>query len=218
MKNVKTKRLICLEFTVISGICTLYTKGGTMATTNPIRGKRELNAFKQYYLEKENYRNYLLIIMGLNTALRISDLLKLRWRDVYDFHSHHYRTHICIVEQKTGKHKMIAINRALMQSLKLCRKGKKSSDYLFSTRSDPTHPIKRCQAYRIIKKAADDCGLEGHISCHSLRKTFGYHAWKQGVPPAMLMNIYNHSSYQITKRYLGIEQDDMDYVFKKIDL
>lgn len=55
-----------------------------------------------------------------------------------------------------------------------------------------------------------------HISCHSLRKTFGYHAWKQSVPPTMLMDIYNHSSYQITKRYLGIDQDDKDQVFEKI--
>ena len=50
------------------------------------------------------------------------------------------------------------------------------------------------------------------------RSTFGYHAWKQGTPPALLMNIYNHSSYQITKRYLGIEQDDRDDVFKNISL
>ena len=59
-------------------------------------------------------------------------------------------------------------------------------------------------------------GMPEHISCHSLRKTFGYHAWKQSVPPAMLMDIYNHSSYQITKRYLGIDQDDKDQVFEKI--
>ena len=69
-----------------------------------------------------------------------------------------------------------------------------------------------------MKKAAADCHLEGVISCHSLRKTFGYHAWKQGTPPALLMNIYNHSSYQITKRYLGIEQSDKDAVFEKIRL
>ena len=61
-------------------------------------------------------------------------------------------------------------------------------------------------------------GKPEHISCHSLRKTFGYHAWKQSVPPAMLMDIYNHSSYQITRRYLGIDQDDKDQVFEKIRL
>ena len=61
-------------------------------------------------------------------------------------------------------------------------------------------------------------GLEEHVSCHSLRKTFGYHAWKQGVPPVMLMKIFNHSSYQITIRYLCIEQDEKDEVFRNIAL
>ena len=113
---------------------------------------------------------------------------------------------------------MIAVNHSLHEALVMCRKDRNEEDFLFCTHSDPSHAISRFQAYRIIRRAAEECGLEGHISCHSLRKTFGYHAWKQGVPPAMLMNIYNHYSYQITKRYLGIEQDDMDYVFRKIDL
>ena len=42
--------------------------------------------------------------------------------------------------------------------------------------------------------------------------------WKQGVPPVLLMEIYHHSSFDITKRYLGIEQDDRDEVFRKICL
>ena len=47
---------------------------------------------------------------------------------------------------------------------------------------------------------------------------FGYHAWQQGVQPAMLVSIYNHSSYEVTKRYLGIEQDDRDKIFQEIIL
>ena len=71
---------------------------------------------------------------------------------------------------------------------------------------------------RIIKKAADELHIEGIISCHSLRKTFGYHAWKKGTPPAVIMTIYNHSSLDITKRYLSIDQDDKDKVFLEINL
>ncbi|MDR3063657.1 MAG: tyrosine-type recombinase/integrase, partial [Methanobrevibacter sp.] len=74
-------------------------------------------------------------------------------------------------------------------------------------------PLSRTQAYRIIKNAGIKMNLEQVISCHTLRKTFGYHAWKSGTPPALLMNIYNHSSYEITKSYLGIDQDDRDGVF-----
>ena len=78
--------------------------------------------------------------------------------------------------------------------------------------------ISRSQAWRIVRQAAEETGLDGNVSCHSLRKTFGYHAWKQGVPPAMLMMIYNHSSYQITKRYLGIIQEEKDDVFYHVQL
>ena len=72
--------------------------------------------------------------------------------------------------------------------------------------------------FRIVRQAARACGIEGVISCHSLRKTLGYHAWKQGVQPVMLMNIFNHSSFQITRRYLGIEQDDRDNIFRNIEI
>ncbi len=56
-----------------------------MSTTEPIRSKEEIQAFKQYFLNKGQVRNYVLVTMGLNTSLRIGDLLHLRWGDVYDF-------------------------------------------------------------------------------------------------------------------------------------
>ena len=89
--------------------------------------------------------------------------------------------------------------------------------YLFP-HSNKNEPISRVQAFRIIKKVAAYYNIPGVICCHSLRKTFGYHAWRQGVQPAMLVSIYNHSSYEVTKRYLGIEQDDRDKIFQEIIL
>ena len=79
-------------------------------------------------------------------------------------------------------------------------------------------PISRIQAFRIIKEAGSYFEIPGNISCHSLRKSFGYHAWKEGVSPVVLVEIYNHSSYEITKRYLGIDQDERDKVFENITL
>ena len=90
-------------------------------------------------------------------------------------------------------------------------------DYIFTKRTTPHRPINRSQAFRIVQKAAE-CTTHSHnISCHSLRKTFGYHAWKQGTQPALLMDIYNHSSYSVTKRYLGINQDEKDGIFANFD-
>ena len=74
-------------------------------------------------------------------------------------------------------------------------------------------PISRVQAYRIIRVASEAVDLDIPASCHSLRKTFGYHAWKDGVSPAVIMEIYNHSSLSVTRRYLGVTQDDKNEVY-----
>lgn len=192
-----------------------------MNTAEPIRNVEQLMAFKDYYKRKKPMpRNYLLITIGLNTALRISDILSLKWEDVYDKDICDYRKHIYLVEQKTGKSSRIYMNESICEALDWYKKSKwyNRSEWLFWSQGDTKTHISRMQAHRIVKEAASYCHMEGVISCHSLRKSFGYYAWKHGVSPVMLMNIYNHSSYQVTKRYLGIEQEDRDQVFQTIIL
>ncbi len=197
-----------------------------MNTAQPIRNRKDLANLKSYYSRKEpNLRNHLLVIIGLNTALRISDILELRWRDVYDSGKSRFEKHITIAEQKTGKRTEVFINENIRNALVLYReeqikKKREVADgqYLFEGRKNTGRPISRVQAHRIIKEVAENCGISGVVSCHSLRKTFGYYAWQQGVSPVMLMNIYNHSSFIITQRYLGIEQDDRDKIFREIVL
>ncbi|MDO4167307.1 MAG: hypothetical protein Q4D32_07880, partial [Eubacteriales bacterium] len=67
-----------------------------MNMTYPIRDKEKLQEFKTYYYKQQNWRNYLLVVMGLNTALRVSDMLTLRWIDVYDEKSANFRKHIAL--------------------------------------------------------------------------------------------------------------------------
>ncbi len=75
-----------------------------MGTAQPIRNEKELEAFRKYYLEqKQNYRNYALICLGVNSALRISDILKLKWSDVYDAKKRCFRKHIIITEKRLEK-------------------------------------------------------------------------------------------------------------------
>lgn len=192
-----------------------------MSKTQPIRQTSQLTKFKEYYLtEQPNLRNYTMIILGLNTALRIGDILNITWDMVYDFKNRQYRPHLFLTEQKTGKKAIIALNKPVKTVLEMLHQVQmpQPDSYLFAGQKNKFCPISRCQAYRIIKKAAAYACLPEHVSCHSLRKTFGYHAWKNGTPPALLMDIFNHSSYQITKRYLCIEQDDKDDVFRRINL
>lgn len=191
-------------------------------TTYPIKNEAQLEKFKEYYLvEKPVYRNYAMIIMGLNTAFRIGDLLRLRWGDVYNKKKNCYREHICITEQKTGKERSVAINAsvyAVLDGLRKISGGVDEGQYLFPNGRKSQMHLSRSQAFRIIKEAARYAGMDEHISCHSLRKTFGYHAWKQGVQPALLMELYNHSSFRVTKRYLCIEQEDKDMVYLSVQL
>lgn len=191
-----------------------------MGTTQPIREKEKLKLFLEYYqTEVPSERNLALLSLGTYTALRISDILALRWQDVYDFSQKCYREHLFIREKKTGKRTVIALNPRLGEILERYRstRNPKPPDFVFTKGTDYSKPLSRSQAFRIIKKAAENTVHEEHISCHSLRKTFGYQAWKQGTPPALLMDIYNHSSYRITKKYLGIEQDERDSLFLQLN-
>ena len=187
-----------------------------MAATEPIRNKKYISKIAGYYLKRGNIRNYSLIIMGVHTALRISDLLRLTWNDVYDFEAQRFYSHIRLVEQKTGKRKSIALNKEVIRALCLLAdvtSKQKEGLFLFANNRKKHAAISRIQAYRIIRKAAEALDLPYRISCHSLRKTFGYHAWKKGVSPVVIMDIYNHTSFDVTRRYLGVCQDDRDKVY-----
>ena len=196
-----------------------------MNLAQPIKKTKDLENFKDYYKKiKPNQRNELLIILGLNTALRISDILSLVWNSVYNFEKKEYRDHVILIEQKTGKASQIYLNSSVLDTLRDYKEYLKQNnktiepDTFIFNHSNKNLKITRTQAFRIIKEAAEYYDISGVISCHSLRKTFGYHAWKQGVPPALLVTVFNHSSFDITRRYLGIEQDDKDDIFKKIKL
>lgn len=199
----------------------IFDKGAQFiikAATEPIRDKKQLKALADYFLKRGQLRNYTLIIMGTSTALRISDLLRLRWSDVYDELHNTFRTHITIIEKKTKKTKTIALNKQVLQALRLYFPHRRG-DFIFVSNRKEGKAISRVQAWRIIHAAVVAVGVEGKISCHSLRKTWGYHAWtSKEISPVVIMHIYNHSNYEVTRRYLGVAQDDLDRAYLRMEL
>lgn len=173
-----------------------------METVQPIREKYQIEEMKTE-LQKNGTRDYLLFFTGINTGLRISDILQLKVSDVRD------KTHITIKEQKTEKVKRFKINTSLREEIDKYIKTMKDNEYLFQSKKGMNKPITRVQAYRILNDSANRIGLD-EIGTHTLRKTFGYHFYQKSKDVALLQQLFNHSSPSVTLRYIGINQDIMD--------
>ncbi|HEL0067061.1 TPA: site-specific integrase [Streptococcus equi subsp. zooepidemicus] len=183
-----------------------------MKIVQPIRDTDQIDMMKDY-LKDWNPRNFLLLLFGLNTGLRVGDILPLKVKHVTA------SNHIDIIEQKTGKQKQFPINKTLRREIDKYIKDKelKTWDYLFESRKKCTEPgkegqkqpISREQAWKILNQAAKQFGIH-HIGTHSMRKSFGYHMYQKTQDIAMLMEMFNHSSPDITLRYIGINQERID--------
>ena len=173
-----------------------------MKKVEPIREKQKIEAMKNELL-KSGYRDFLLFVTGINTGLRISDLLDLKVKDVRN------KTHIEINEKKTDKTKKFLMNNRLKEKLDSYIERMNDGEYLFKSQKGNNKPISRVQAYRILRKAADEVGLES-VGTHTLRKTFGYHHYQQHKDVAVLQDLINHSAPSVTLDYIGINQDVMD--------
>ena len=115
-----------------------------MELVQPIRSIEKIEEIKTV-LKETGTRNFLLFTMGINTGLRISDLLKLKVIDVTGV------SHITIKEQKTGKAKRFPLTSSLQQALQDFTKSKAPNDYLFKSRNGINKPLSRITAYKIIK-------------------------------------------------------------------
>ncbi|PEO25831.1 site-specific integrase [Bacillus wiedmannii] len=167
-----------------------------MNFVQPIRDPEQIQHIKEHLREKSE-RNYILFVMGINTGLRISDILKLKVGDLKG-------SHISMREMKTGKQKRIQITAALRRELKWYIEDMEDDEYLIKSRQGKNRPIGRSMAYKILSTTAAEFGT------HTLRKTFGYHMYMQTKNIALLMEIFNHSNQRVTLRYIGVNQDAMD--------
>jgi len=169
-----------------------------MNTVEPIRNKDDLQKIESRLAEK-NKRDILLFLVGINFGLRISDILSLNVRDVRN------KSFINLKEKKTGKYKVIPVNSKLKRLFIDFTKARADDEPLFLSKFN--NRMERTQCYRIIHNACREAGIDYQTGTHTLRKTFGYHHYQKFKDVAMLQKIFNHSSPEITLKYIGIEQD-----------
>lgn len=154
-------------------------------------------------------RDILIFLIGINTGLRVNDLVRLKVSDVKN------KIIFDIREGKTNKRREINIGM-LQDEIKQLIADKQPYDYLFGSQKG-SKAITTTQVYRILNDAADFLGRDD-IGTHTMRKTFGYHHYKQFKDVAILQEIFNHAAPSITKRYIGIRQDEINESLKDFRL
>ena len=181
----------------------------------PIKSKKDLQAV-EHYLAQKSKRNQLIFVFGINTGLRVSDILGLNVEDVRN------KTYVEIKEKKTGKYKRFPLNKKLqaliknylperMQTFALCE-----YEPLFLGKKHKR--LDRSQVYRFLNEACSEVGLNVNVGTHTMRKSFGFHFYKQYNDVALLQKILNHSSPAITMRYIGIAQEEIDTSYRNFEL
>lgn len=186
-----------------------------MNYVQPIRDREKLVEMKDE-LKKNGTRDYMMFYTGINTGLRISDLVKLNRDDVRNPDGS-MKTHITIIEKKTKKVKKFPICNGLLTEMEKYTRNMKAGEYLFKSQKGNNKPITTTQAYRIIVTAGANIELT-EVGTHTMRKTFGYWHYQQFHDIAILQEIFNHSSPSITLRYIGINQDEIDKSYYSFSL
>ena len=195
-----------------------------MNFVEPIRDRKKIAQIKNLLRGQNRYRDLFLFVVGINSALRISDLLQLKNGHFVD-ENNRVRKRFWIKEQKRGKRHEVVINSSIRDALEeyLIAYPGISNDpenYIFfnTKMNDYIYPIKRGQAWKFITNICKEVGLSGDFGTHSLRKTWGYHARMNGVDLALIMHKLNHESIAYTKRYLGITDDELEAVAQRLNL
>jgi len=179
-----------------------------MNTVQPIRDAQVISQVKKLLLDKGG-KYYIMFVIGLNTGLRVSDILKLRAGDVRG------KDHITLTEKKTGKYNRFLINVQLRKEIDDYLAGARLADdeYIIYSRQGENQPLSRIQAYRVLNSAARELNI-ADVGTHTMRKTFGYWHYKQYKDVAVLQDIFNHAAPSVTLRYIGINDDTKDNTLK----
>ena len=182
-------------------------------TIQPIKDRKKIK--RMIAVLETTPRNALLFKIGLNTILRIGDILGLRVSDIFTPDGT-FKDYLILHESKTGKRKSIKLNSLIRKELKkyVSTYGLIEDDYIFFSLRNPANNLDRIEAWRILKKAADSVGIK-NFGTHSMRKTLAWSIYQETRNLSLVMIMLNHKSPSTTLRYLGITQDSIDKTYEE---
>lgn len=188
----------------------------------PIKKMKDIEKIKQYLRGKDNRRDYLMFVLGINVGLRAGDLLKLRISEVYS--GSDVRETVRITEEKTKKVREFTPNRNASASITYYLEDLSEINtdrYLFPSQKGGHLSVS--SAHKIIKNLLRDLHIKGNYGTHTLRKTFAYHIYvsQAGTNPMILSTLQkmlNHSSQLTTLRYIGITKEVIEDIYNSINL
>lgn len=178
-------------------------------TSDALQWNDALNLIHRLYRDG-NYRLSLLVGCGCFFGLRISDLRTLRWNMLLEGEKFELN------EKKTGKYRQVKINQDFQKHIRECYDALHITDpneYCFLSTKKVVFSTQRINV--LLKEIKQRYNLKiENFSTHTLRKTFGRKVVEMAgenaeVALIKLMELFNHSSLAITKRYLGLRQEEL---------
>ncbi|MCW6149115.1 site-specific integrase [Lactiplantibacillus plantarum] len=164
-------------------------------------------------------RNYTIFQVGKATLLRVSDVMRLRWTDIFNENGT-VRQNAFIHDKKTGKANLLylkPIQTDLLTYQAWYQKQKLHLTWLFPSTQHPDRHITEKQFYKIMSKTGDLLGIN-YLGTHTMRKTGAYRVYTQSnYNIGLVMNLLNHSSEAMTLTYLGLDQASTENMLDKID-
>jgi integrase len=202
-------KLFIITFTSNKKLDAMSLKNST-TTSDYLNFDSTLNKGIKMIKTDKNYKLGFLVVFGINTGLRISDILRLKVEDLNN-------DSISLVESKTNKKRVIKLNDNVKNAFNLIKERDPNLEgYVFT--SNQKTVLSKQYVNRKLKEVFGSKSLA--VSTHSLRKTFGRQVWSNNneTDKALLYlsELFNHSSPAITKRYLGIRQEELDDIYMSL--
>ena len=185
------------------------SKNLSITTADYLEWSQAMNLIRNLFNDR-NYKMSLLIAMGSFWGLRISDILALKWNQVYDLDE------FVLVEKKTKKTREIKVNAQLKRHILDCYEKinpRTLDEHIFTSQKGSVYSVQRINV--ILKDLRTKYNLKiKNFSSHSLRKSFGREIFNRSAENAelaivKLSQLFNHSNPAITRRYLGISQKEL---------